>query len=173
MNKFEVGQRVRLKAVAQGWSNISTKVIYVVVDANHPFVHLHQKGQVSIYTVNGFPEDFEVVKYQGMKFKTPTPEISKEVQLALFELGYTWKISGLTVSNTGQSYLYTCHEGIITHGSFETYYTNDSRVEFEVKAKTTYEFLAVEKAPAETVELNGKTYLKADLEAALEKLKPL
>lgn len=172
MNKFEVGQRVRLKPVAEGWGNITTKGAFVVVEGSHPFGALHQKGQVSIYTVNGFPEDFEVVKYQAMKFKTPTREISGKVQSALFELGYSWMHHGRAVANSSKTYIYTNEDGRLGWGEDDEYFLRDIRQEFKVETKKAYEFLAVEKAP-ETVELNGKTYLKADLEAALDKLKPL
>jgi hypothetical protein len=120
------------------------------------------------------PTCFERVDppFQSMQFKINSPVHSTLVQKHLFSLGYQWISwsngrSDQAVKMTDIPYLTTNDDGFIfssTEGRSES-----SIPHYELV--TTYDIRRVPEV--ETVKLNGKTYRKEDLEAALEKLEPI
>lgn len=112
--------------------------------------------------------------FKAMKFRARNSKHSKMIQMKLFELGYGWATGGKVVKHTGNEFLYTSLDGAITWGINGRNWSMDNRPEMLIKPYTTYNLVEAPVQPKpETVELNGKTYLKADLEAALAKLQPV
>lgn len=109
--------------------------------------------------------------FKKMKFAPKTRDEMIHAQNALFKLGYRWVQHGQNVAWSNENFLYTTEAGEITYGSTRGYF--DLRAGLEMTLVTTVTHTLEEVIKPETVELNGKTYLKADLEAALEKLKPV
>ncbi len=107
--------------------------------------------------------------FKKMKFAPKTRDEMIHAQNALFKLGYRWSGCGQNIAYSNQNFLYTNEFGTITHGDDAEYFNRREGVEVILVTVHTLE----EVIKPETVELNGKTYLKTDLEAALEKLKPV
>ena len=85
-------------------------------------------------------------------------------------MGYVWASGDKEVINSSFKYLYTSrHTGYISYGVTLSSFEEDKRSEYQAKIKV--EFVEIQKP--DTVELNGKTYLKSDLEEALAKLNPV
>lgn len=111
--------------------------------------------------------------FKKMKFSPQNRDEMVKAQNALFKLGYRWSGYGQNIAYSNQNFLYTNEFGTITHGDDAEYFNSREGVEVILVTMTTVVHTLEEVIKPETVELNGKTYLKADLEAALEKLKPV
>jgi len=127
---------------------------------------------------------FELVKptFKAMKFKVTSPEQSKEVQEALFSIGYGWKSYGSVVMFTEDAslmpWIYTTEDGFVRIGQ-DGYSRVKSSEEYTIKTTKSYELIPVVEQVVinveydETVELMGQKYSKKELEDALRGLKPV
>ena len=112
--------------------------------------------------------------FKTMKFRVRNSKHSKMIQMKLFELGYKWGAGGRKVLHTNMPYLYANQYGHISHGRTPSHFEVKPSPEMLIEPRTTYNLVEAPVAvKPETVELNGKTYLKVDLEAALAKLQPV
>lgn len=115
------------------------------------------------------PKEKEM-QFKAMKIRVKDEEHSRLIQEALFEMGYEWASSvGRGYEFLRSPYLYTSNYGGIYYGESDYSFNQDVRQEYEAKIKV--EFVEIQKP--DTVELNGKIYLKSDLEEALAKLNPV
>lgn len=102
---------------------------------------------------------------EEMKFVVHTHEQAAILQKKLFKLGYTWK-NGQEVTNTGFKFFATTKSGGINC------YYNDK--DFSKAPGNRYVTkVTVDFVEAETIEINGVTYLKEDVEKALASISPL
>ena len=121
---------------------------------------------------------FELVesasKFKRMKFHVKSPEQAKDVQEALFSLGYVWLSGAKDVSYLElhwDDYVVTYPNGMFSSTAITCNKFSDVP-EYTLGVKKTYEFIPVE-AQEETIELMGKKYSKKALEDALRDLKEL
>jgi len=114
-----------------------------------------------------------MTQFKEMKFRVKDVEHSAKIQEHLFSLGYKWW-SGSTVQLTSSPYIFTEKDGRICKSDSGSTFDKDSSPEMHLveNIQITYSLVEVNSAP-ETVELNGQTYLKADLEEAMAKLSPI
>ena len=116
------------------------------------------------------------MSFKEMKFLVKDEEHSKQIQKALFDLGYAWW-SGWgdtkTIIHTDAQALYTEPDGSIAYSDGEYFFSPDVKdiPEYRVKEVVSYELVPVK--DEEVVELGGKIYKKAELEEALSKIKPI
>lgn len=100
-------------------------------------------------------------KFKAMKFWIGgDKEVSEKLQKVLFSLGYTWCNLGAEVHPTESEYISAHHDGDLSHG--------DGSFDYE---EINIDWMRTPKE--ETVELNGKKYLKSELEEALKHIKPM
>jgi hypothetical protein len=174
MSQIKVGDKVEAVTARYGWGGVDKGDIGVVVCKQHDgdFV-------VDFPNQHGWcarPSDLKLVEekpvFKEMKIRVKNAAHSEAIQESLFDKGYSWP-SGQKVSHTSAGFLYTKASGRITWGEMEHCFKDKPFPEYKAEVKTVCIFEEVEEEKPETVELNGKTYLKADLEAALEKLTPM
>ena len=108
-------------------------------------------------------------QFKNMKFRVSSPEHSKEIQDALFEMGYKWASGNKEVLYTHESFLYTDDIGTIMMGSLEDTYKDSPEQEHTVEVVKSYKLIPVVPKP-EKIEIDGKTY---DKEAVLKRLAEL
>lgn len=184
MSKFKVGDKVRvIQDEGSGWSFNTKGKVYTAVATYTGFVFQHKKGEVSLTTLKTWPHEFELVEeekemheFVNRKFRVKNAKHSRQIQEALFSLGYKWGAHGQKVMYTHANFLSTNESGYIFfgHSDSQQEFERDSRQEGILVARTSYSIEDVpQKAKPETVELNGLVYLKTDLEAALKKLTPV
>lgn len=144
---------------------------FVVASVGDLWVTLEGEGSVRHYTCL-FELTEEKPTFKNMKFKVSSPEHSKEIQEALFEMGYKWnghhKQSLLEYTN--YSYIYTDEEGIILYGSWEPTFVQDLSEEYTLEIIKSYKIVPAEIEKLETITIDGKTY---DKEAVLKRLAEL
>ncbi len=144
---------------------------FVVASVGDLWVTLEGEGSVRHYTCL-FELTEEKPTFKIMKFKVSSPEHSKEIQEALFEMGYKWnghhKQSLLEYTN--YSYIYTDEEGIILYGSWEPTFVQDLSEEYTLEIIKSYKIVPAEIEKLETITIDGKTY---DKEAVLKRLAEL
>jgi hypothetical protein len=114
--------------------------------------------------------------FKGMKFRVKDSEHSALIQKHLFSLGYGWCTHYMEIKNIDCHFLYADKKDMsitYSNNSFNNndYFDNHRNKEYTLKSEVTYFLVPV--VEPETVELNGKKYLKEDLEAALNKLTPI
>jgi hypothetical protein len=83
---------------------------------------------------------------EQMKFKVLSPSHSNNIQLKLFELGYTWNNSSKTVMHTTMPFLYANSDGTIGFGELEEYFNDYTPLHKEFTIETRYELVAVQKS---------------------------
>ena len=164
---------------------------------NKPFM---QKG--GIYTVYDYNEDFDILrlvgcgdKYNGemfelfvetpqvdfknMKFRVSSPEHSKEIQEALFEMGYGWEACGTMFKFLGETestpWLHTDEDGVLYRNNLDPDDEFSSispfrHQEYVVETTKSYKLIPVEIPKSETITIDGKTY---DKESVLKRLAEL
>lgn len=114
-------------------------------------------------------------KFKAMKFWIGNdPKCSERVQKMLFDMGYGWAaIKRKTVSNTDLTCIRTDNYGSIMYASSVVSRENfdSSYGFFSMDEEINIDWLRSPKE--ETIELNGQTYIKSDVEEALKKLKPV
>ena len=181
MLKYKVGDEVVLGDLHPPLSSKFNKGDKVIVTQK-----CHEGLDAEHYTVKNsagakwWVKECEIVGlanvFQAMKFRVKNAKHSKMIQKTLFALGYKWCSGQTEVLYTASACLYTNIDGSISKSNSDVSFADDPRPYMDVTPHTTYNLVAVviktAKAP-ETVELNGKVYLKADLEAAIQKLKPI
>ena len=166
MSKFKAGDKV---VALKGFHTIKIGDILTVEDSGEYWFQVEECLGYSLYVAN-----YELYKpqFKNMKFKVKSPEHSKEIQEALFEMGYKWsghhKQSLLEYTN--YSYIYTDDEGIILHGSWEPTFVQDLSEEYTLEIIKSYKIVPAEIEKLETITIDGKTY---DKEAVLKRLAEL
>jgi hypothetical protein len=126
-------------------------------------------------------ECFELVEptFKAMKFRVNSPEQSKEIQEALFSMGYEWQAYGQQVKFVDDymlsAWLHTDEDGILCRcgGNIEEFHPELDNSEYTIKATKSYELIPVEIPKEELIELMGQKYSKKELEDALRSLKPI
>lgn len=128
------------------------------------------EGSDIVYSCSYFELFVETpqVDFKNMKFKVSSPEHSKEIQEALFEMGYEWSSYGKQVMFTdgGDTWLITEKTGII-------YRTNQDWCNYQehtVETTKSYKLIPLEIPKPEIITIDGKTY---DKEAVLKRLAEL
>jgi len=121
---------------------------------------------------------FELVQpaFKAMKFRVYSPEQSKEIQEALFSMGYAWAAKNQQVIYLGSKWLTSWDDGSL--GVDEHAFNLNTGEEHTLKTTKSYEFTPVthaviEETTEETIELMGQKYSKKELENALRGLKPI
>ena len=110
------------------------------------------------------PPKTDSLNLAGCVFKFPEDETkSKELQEYLFSQGYYWVGSAKKYFKLRGSYFVT----INSYGCMSVIYLGDIKPTHELNLKVKYS-LSVEKL-LETVTIEGKTFLKSDYDAFLEK----
>ena len=71
------------------------------------------------------------MQFKNMKFRVRNEEHSKQIQEALFELGYYWRIYGSEVKHTAATHLYTSSTGELDWSVMESSFLNQAFPEFE------------------------------------------
>lgn len=120
---------------------------------------------------------YEASAFKNMKFRVNSPEQSKEIQEALFEMGYGWWSDKVKVVNFADNpFLYTEEWGGLSIGSTEDFFNHlKSHQEHTVEVTKSYKLIPVVtkvtvESPKETITIDGKTY---DKEAVLKRLAEL
>src|SRR5690606_5996671 len=116
------------------------------------------------------------MSFKEMKFLVKDEEHSKQIQKALFGLGYRWWNSGDSakeIMHTEEQALYAEPDGSIAHSDRDYFFSRDVKdiPEYSIKEVVSYEIVPVK--DEEVIELAGKVYKKAELEEALSKIKPI
>lgn len=154
---------------------------FVVASVGDLWVTLEGEGSVRHYTCL-FELTEEKPTFKNMKFKVSSPEHSKEIQEALFEMGYCWRSYGCEVRFTDSfppcDYLYTDKEGHLWRiDSEEDYLVSSfkSAQEYTIETTKSYKLIPVVTVKQSisingTVTIDGKTY---DKEAVLKRLAEL
>jgi len=107
-------------------------------------------------------------KYKAMKFWIgDDPELSEKVQKLLFSMGYTWLSGSVEIKHTEEGCLYASRGGRVTQssGGINGFFAKEDKEEINI------DWMRATKP--ETIELNGKTYVKSELEEALRHIKPV
>lgn len=119
-------------------------------------------------------------KFKNMKFKVKSPEHSKEIQEALFEMGFCWRSHGCEVRFTDSfppcDYLYTDEEGHLWRiDSGKDYLASSfiSAQEYTIETTKSYKLIPVEIPKPETVIIDGKTYDKETVLKRIAALQPV
>lgn len=108
--------------------------------------------------------------FKNMKFRVSTPEHSKEIQEALFEMGYKWGGNCKVYNSQSSKFLYADDNGTLGSGETEQFFENLlTHQEHTVEVTKSYKLIPVE-FPKETLTIDGKTY---DKEAVLKRLAEL
>ena len=171
--KFKAGDKV-VRTEAYTWEDdggfMQVGKEYTVVEASEKVLVL--KGDFN--NVRYDPDMFKLVKpaCKNMKFRVSSPEHSKEIQEALFEMGYVWKSGKTHVQFENDTGFFVTNE----NGKFSMYdekYKINGVVpdyqEYTVETTKSYKLIPVVPKP-ETIEIDGKTY---DKEAVLKRLAEL
>ena len=119
------------------------------------------------YHGNGFcTKDVVIVNAQAMAFAIPTEDHARFIQQALFDKGYVWASYGNNAKSfhslNGCKYIATDDRGCIRM----------CRVVTDIPSNTPFyeaqEVKEVRFSPAETVDIDGTTYLKSHIMKALK-----
>lgn len=108
-------------------------------------------------------------QFKAMKIRIKGEQHSRLVQEALFEMGYTWGISGQSITYTDKEVIYAECNGEIFHGTLGYFHANNHE---EVELITTYSFKAVDQeakrkaAEKETLQKNV-----AEMQKQLDEMK--
>ncbi len=106
-------------------------------------------------------------EFKALKFWIgDDPELSEKVQKLLFDVGYKW-------AGCGKCGMYTDGVMLVTRESGEIWYRHkgDSCFDELDNEEINIDWMRTKKP--ETIELNGKTYVKSELEEALRHIKPV
>jgi len=112
--------------------------------------------------------------FQNMKFKVSSPEQSKEIQEALFSMGYGWEGYGKSIMFSEEcpvyDWLYTDVKGnLFRIRSYDYCKVFSSAEEHIIETTKSYKLIPVA-TPKDTITIDGKTY---DKEAVLKRLAEL
>ena len=173
MSKFKAGDLVvRIGECNDGAGFVKSGGLYVVKECYSALLWLH--GSDTIYAASSF--ELEKPTFKNMKFRVNSPEHSKEIQEALFEMGYGWKQYGKKVMFADSfppcDWLYTDNGGHLWRIDCKEDFLACSFItaqEHTVETTKSYKLIPVE-TPKETIEIDGKTY---DKKAVLKRLAEL
>jgi len=165
MSKFKAGDKV---VALKGFHTIKIGDILTVEASDEYWFQAAECRGYSLYVAN-----YELYKpqFKNMKFRVFSSEHSKEIQEALFEMGYVWSgESKPKLDSTNFSFLYT-KDSRIKYGMSLDSFEKDIREEYTIETTKSYKLIpVVTKVTAETVTIDGKTY---DKEAVLKRLAEL
>lgn len=77
--------------------------------------------------------------FKAMKFRVNNEEHSRQVQEKLFEMGYRWWGAGPNVSHTGDPFIYTRKDGLLSAGNSESFFREHENTECYLKTSVTIE----------------------------------
>jgi hypothetical protein len=173
---FSVGDKVirtmevgNSKFISKGGVFTVKAVVYVTFEDMSQWIVLEGDVNEEYYKSEFFELFVETpqVDFKNMKFRVSSPEHSKEIQEALFEMGYKWFSGGEVVLHTEYNFLYTCDDGFITYRNVERNFKE--KIENKEHSLVTTKSYKIIPKP-ETIEIDGKTY---DKEAVLKRLAEL
>jgi hypothetical protein len=127
----------------------------------HPFLEFGSVDRIPRPTESPLPK--------AMKFRVKDEQHSRDIQEWLFSLGYSWPAERL-LDNLDKPHIYVSEEGYLSWDDDEEYFNTCENTEVTLEVTKQYHWSIVDKPERETVELNGKTYYKEELEEALGKL---
>jgi hypothetical protein len=149
---------------------------------------LEVEGSGMHYDIDWFELAKEPPTFKAMKFRVTSPEHSKEIQEALFSMGYGWELYGKQLKSFKDFYgnlwlekwLHTDEDGILYRSDEDP----DSDVtpsspfyhqECTIKTTKSYELIPVEIPKEEpvspSIEVDGITYTSKEVAQAIEFLK--
>ena len=194
MNKFKIGDKVvrfqRSESARDGGltkEGLECEVSFMSQTGNVIMV----VGSPYIYSAKNFKLVEEPPTFKAMKFRVNSPEQSKEIQEALFSMGYRWELYGKQLKSfkdfTGntwlEKWLHTDEDGILYRSDEDPDYdvTPSSpfyHQEYTIKTTKSYELIPVE-IPTQvptivsggTIELNGEVYTQEEVASAVQFLK--
>lgn len=117
-----------------------------------------------------------IPSFQAMKIRATGEADQAAVQEYLFSQGYKWFGDGTTDVkhiSVGFRFYISDEDGTICYGCSRANFETHVEPEFIPTFTRTCTLEPLPEPIKETVELNGKVYLKEDLESALEKLTPV
>lgn len=173
-NKFAVGDKV-VRTVSycgsnDGFMKVGGKYVVASVCASSEYISL--VGSRVTFAADAF--EYDKTAFKSMKFLVNTPEQSREIQEALFSMGYKWASGAKNVIHTDfVGYIKTNVSGSFVCIDIATRMTTP---EYKIKTTKSYELVPVvteKPLKEELVELMGQKYSKKELEDALRSLKPV
>lgn len=167
VNMFKTGDkvvRIHSEVRVADFGLVTEGVEYEVGLVSHDGSVIMVVGSPYSYSAKYFKLAEDKPTFKNMKFRVSSPEHSKEIQEALFEMGYKWSSYGAKVDD-GDAWLCTEKTGVI----YRTDQDWCSYKEYAVETTKSYKLSPVE-IQKETVTIDGKTY---DKEAVLKRLAEL
>lgn len=160
-HKFKAGDKV---VALKGFHTIKVGDILTVDNITDCWF---QAVECRGFTLNAANYELYKPEFKNMKFRVNSPEQSKEIQEALFEMGY--KVYGNLPTNI--NYIYTHASGSEIRCGYEesTFQDYEEHQEHTVETTKSYKLIPVESSK-ETITIDGKTY---DKEAVLKHLAEL
>lgn len=126
---------------------------------------LNWMSMLNAYDEMSFDELMEFIsEFKTMKFVVHTLEQANKLQQRLFEEGYSWK-SGRQITNNTFKFFSTDKAGRIH--CYSNYNDFSKAVGKRYITKVTVDFVE-----ADTIEINGVTYIKEEVEQALSNINP-
>jgi hypothetical protein len=174
MTQFKIGDKV--KSVVQGGD-------YLELDKEYVVTAIYSRNSVNVDDIPlPFPERwFEPFvetpreDYKAMKFRVNSPEQSKEIQEALFSMGYGWEYFGKQIKFTDDvwAWLHTDEDGFLYRGiDIDKHHPELVGCEYTIKIAKSYELIPVENVKeVPTIELNGEMYTQEEVASAVQFLK--
>lgn len=104
-------------------------------------------------------EEEEVTHFKAMKFRVDNEEHSRQIQEALFELGYSWCTGSKEVKYTLYKFLFTSEQGSIKFSDDEEYFCGIDYLECYIEPVTKFEI--------KEVQVPVKKMTKEEIEEAL------
>jgi len=165
MSKFKAGDKVVWRPFGTTLERVKIFEVEFVDMAGY----IKLKDTDGRYSQDYFTS-YEVPPFKNMKFKVNSPEHSKEIQEALFEMGYKWWGQSTVLNFVDNPFLYSEDTGIIAIGQSQDFFERlDTHQEYLVETTKSYKLIPVE-SPKEIITIDGKTY---DKEAVLKRLAEL
>jgi hypothetical protein len=184
--KFKAGDKVvrtKLYNVGGDFGFMQKGMECVVKSMPSQFL-LEVEGSGIHYDIDCFELVEDKPTFNNMKFRVNSPEQSKEIQEALFSMGYKWECYGKQVKFADGDlwdWLFTDKSGILYRGidvEVENHRVLDG-CEYTIKTTKTYDLILVENVKTEVeipeelpmediVELMGQKYFKKELFEALK-----
>lgn len=131
----------------------------------NPVHDLYWTSIGNAYDEMSFDELMEFISdFEAMKFVVHTQEQANILQEWLFEKGYSWK-NGRQISNNTFKFFSTSKAGMIRCYSNQKDFSK--AVGKRYITKVTVDFVE-----ADTIEINGVTYIKEEVEQALSNINP-
>lgn len=175
--KFKIGDKVVAIKDADGYLKVGKQY---VIECFYSGGGIAVKGVGRVFFGNYFeqPEDIRIElkpTFKAMKFRVNSPEQSKEIQEALFSMGYGWEYFGKQIKFTDDvwAWLHTDEDGFLYRGiDIDKHHPELVGCEYTIKIAKSYELVPVENVKEiPTIELNGEMYTQEEVANAVQFLK--